>query len=376
LNEENSPHGSPIIRLYIASLAGGGSERVCTDLANGFVDQGLAVELLLVNAFGPYLARLDSRVRVADFKASRGLKALRRVSRHLHTSPTIPVLVFGFNLGVTLLLAKRLGLHKSPVVYREGSSPQSNIKRSQQWAYRWAIGRADKVIAQSKSIYEELVQLGLPGEIIMVIPNPARPAATLPQPPAREPKEAPLVLGIGRLAPEKGFDRLIRAFAVFRSQATNARLAILGEGTERARLERLIGSHGLTHCVTLPGFVTDLRPWYERASLFALSSRYEGQPNSLIDAILHECPVVCAAGRGGTIQLMREAGLEECLVSDDPFELLFADQARRVLAMDDSRWHNARERLMKLTDAGTVQQRYLEACGITANQPNPLMVQV
>jgi glycosyltransferase involved in cell wall biosynthesis len=181
---------------------------------------------------------------------------------------------------------------------------------------------------------------------------------------------------VGRLAPEKRFDRLIRAFAVFRRQVPNARLVILGEGAERPRLEHLINSQDLMDCVELPSFVADLRPWYERASLFALSSRYEGQPNSLIDAILHELPVVCAAGAGGTIELMREAGLEDCLISDDRFEELFADHARRILAMDDSHWCNARERLMKLTDFETVQRRYLETCGITANQPNPVMTRV
>jgi glycosyltransferase involved in cell wall biosynthesis len=169
---------------------------------------------------------------------------------------------------------------------------------------------------------------------------------------------------------------LIRAFASFRRQTPNARLVILGEGTERPRLEQLIKSLDLSDGVSLPGFVTDLPPWYERASLFALSSRYEGQPNSLIDAILHERPVICAAGAGGTIELMREAGLEDCLVPDEPFEQRFADHARRILAMDDSRWRTARERLLKLTDVETVQRRYLETCGITAPQPNPVMVRI
>jgi len=362
--------------MYIASLAGGGSEKVCTELGNGFASQGLDVELLLVNASGPYLARVDPRVRVVDFKASRGLMALRGVSRHLRSSPSVPVLVFGFNLGVALLLAKRMGWHKSPVVYREGSSPKWNIKRSQQWGYRWAIRQADKVIAQSRSVQEELVHFGLPGEKIVVIPNPCQTAITLARPPACEPKEAPLILGVGRLAPEKRFDRLIRAFAGFRRQVPDAHLAILGEGSERPRLEQLIESLDLMECVTLPGFIAELRPWYERASLYALSSRYEGQPNSLIDAILLGRPVICAAGAGGTNELMREAGLEDCLVSDEPFEQLFADHARRILAMDGSRWRSARERLTKLTDVETVQRRYLEACGVTVNQPNPDMVRV
>src|SRR6266404_5075628 len=139
MNEENPPDGPPVIRLYIASLTGGGSEKVCSELCNGFAAQGARVELLLVNAFGPYLGRLDSRVRVVDFKASRAIKALPRVSKHLRSSPKLPVLVFGFNLGFALLLARGMGWHKAPVIYREGNSPRWNVKQSHRWAYRWVI---------------------------------------------------------------------------------------------------------------------------------------------------------------------------------------------------------------------------------------------
>jgi len=272
--------------------------------------------------------------------------------------------VFGFNLGFALLLARRMGWHEAPVIYREGNSPRWNVKPSHRWGYRWVIRQADKVIAQSESIREELVQLGFPGEKIVVIPNPCRPAATRDRLPMREPKEAPLILGIGRLAPQKGFDRLIRAFAAFRMQTTNARLAILGEGPERPRLERLIRKQHLTDHVTLPGFDADLRPWYERASMLVLSSHYEGQSNALIEAILQECPVMCAAGGGATIELMQAAGLEDCLVSEDQFEQQFSDTARRVLAMADSRWCLARERLAKMTDFETIWKRYLKDSGI------------
>ena len=358
--------------MYIASLTVGGSERVCADLCNGFITQGVKVELLLVNAFGAYLAQLDSRVRVVDFKASRGLNALGRVSRHLRKSPKIPVLVFGFNLGVALLLARRLRLHKAPVIYREGSSPKWYLKPLQRWGYPWGISKADKVIAQSNAAREELSQLGVPADKMVVIPNPCRSAASPARHPERASNESPLVLGIGRLSPEKGFDRLIRGFQRFRSAMPSARLVILGEGPERERLDRLIVELGLKECVSLPGFVSEVTSWYERADVFALSSHYEGQPNSLIEAILHQCPVVCAAGHGGTIELIQAAGLEDCLVPDDQFEELFADRLRAVLNLDLSRWQRAREKLAALTDFETVLQRYLSVCGIESGCPDPV----
>ena len=364
MSEAGVNYRPPVIRLYIASLIGGGSERVCTTLCNGFVSKGFGVELLLVNGFGPYLARLDSGVRIVDYKASRGLHALMGVSRHLRCSPSIPVLVFGFNLGAALVLARRIGLHNSPIIYREGSWPKAYIRPWQRFGYRWAMGQADRVVAQSRAAGDYLAKLGLPKKNIVVIPNPFVATGGRAEQLARFTKDAPLIIGVGRLCSEKCFDRLIRAFFEFRRHCPKARLAILGEGRERPRLEQLIKSLHMASSVMLPGFVENLNPWYEQASLFAMSSSYEGQPNSLIEAIMHNCPVISVVNSGGTVELMRDLGLEDCLVSDESFESRFTDQARRALKMDDSRWQRAREILTRLTDIETVMLKYLELCEI------------
>lgn len=371
MNATPRPAKPQIIRMYIASLAGGGSERVCVELCNGFVSRGVKVELLLVNAFGPYLDQLDQRVRLVDFKASRGLKALLPVSRLLRSAPRIPVLVFGFNLGFSILLARSMGWHHAPVIYREGSAPKCYLKQPKKFAYSWTIRQADKVIAQSTTAREELVGFGMRRESIQIIPNPQRRPGLPVGKHQRLPNAAPLVLAVGRLAPEKGFDRLIRGFQRLHAAIPGARLAILGEGLQRARLEQLTKELDLKECVSLPGFMTNIDSWYQRASLFVLSSHHEGQPNVLIEAILGECPVVCAAGQGGTVELMRDVGLADCIVADARFEQLFSEQARRVLDLDTTRWQSAREKLAALTDSETVVQQYLNVCEVAAGQPDP-----
>ncbi len=327
----------------------------------------------MVDAAGPLLGRLDPRIRVVGLNASRGLKAILPLCRHLQRAPEVPILVFGFNLGVGLLLARRIGLHRSPVIYREGSAPKWNIKSSQQWGYPWAISKADQVISQSKATRQELVELGVPGEIIHVIPNPQ----WRPGPPdnnsQRESKEAPLLLAVGRLAPEKGLRRLIRGFKRLHERIPAAQLTILGEGTERHRLEALVTELGLTGHVSLPGFVSDLVPWYRRASVFVLPSHYEGQSNALIEAMLNECPILCAAHRGGTVELMQAAGLEDCLLPDDQFEERFGEATQYVLAQGGSRWRTARERLAKLTDFETVVRDYLCVCGVQTERRSPTL---
>ena len=357
-------HKDDAIRLFVPTLDGGGSERICLELCNRFVDRTLTVELLLVNASGVYLQQLDSRVNCKDFRAKRARGAFVAVSRHIRSSPEIPVLVFGFHLCVLLIMARFLGWHSSRVIYREGSSPVSHVKPWMQWVYRFFIARADAVIAQNHTVRKELESLGVPHQIIRVIPNPCpRPSAMPVRPPPQEGRSL-LLLGVGRLEPEKGFDRLLRAFSKLSNVYRAARLVILGEGRERSRLERLIESLGMNEQVTMPGFVKNLNTWLDRASLFVLSSHFEGQPNVLMEAILRECPVLCVEGKGGGRELMVACGLEDCVVADAEFEHSFVERVGQVLCKSDFYWRQARELLIRLADPDSVVTDYLDTCGV------------
>ncbi len=116
--------------------------------------------------------------------------------------------------------------------------------------------------------------------------------------------QPPVFLGIGRLHPQKDFESLIRAFASVRA-ARPARLMILGEGEERARLEALVASLGLTDDVLLPGFLDNPYRFLSRAGAFVLSSRWEGLPTVLIEALACGAPVVsvdCPSGPDEILQ--------------------------------------------------------------------------
>lgn len=264
------------------------------------------------------------------------------------------------------MAAKRLRLFPAPVIYREASSPSANIKPVLRWGYRFLVGKATRVIAQNGEAQAELRSLGVPLNSITVIPNPC-PALTPPSPRDDQPlqRDATVLLSVGRLAPEKGIDRLIRAFRAYLRINPKARLVILGDGPERKKLESLVEDLGLRKAVNLAGFVRDVVPWYRRAGLFVLPSHYEGQPNALMEAIAHGCPVLCAGGKGGIRDIMDACGVGDCVIPDDSFERAFSEGVSHALAKDGACWQNARLRLTRMAHPEEILQRYLDACGIS-----------
>ena len=98
------------------------------------------------------------------------------------------------------------------------------------------------------------------------------------------------ILGVGRLTKQKRFDLLIKAF--HQSNAKDYKLVILGEGNQRAELEKLIVELNLTDSVIMPGFVSNPYPWYKGAKLFVLSSDSEGFGNVIVEALACGLPVI------------------------------------------------------------------------------------
>ncbi len=173
---------------------------------------------------------------------------------------------------------------------------------------RWTYPRASRVVVLTS---ESLAWLrrSIPGSRGVVIPNPiAYPA------PTSEPMLLPedlvtgdrhLLLAAGRLAPQKGFDVLITAFASLAGAHPSWDLVIVGEGPDRAALEARVASLGLTDRVRLPGVVGNVADWYARADLFVMSSRFEGFPMTLGEALAAGCPAVsfdCETGPRDLIQ--------------------------------------------------------------------------
>jgi glycosyltransferase involved in cell wall biosynthesis len=170
--------------------------------------------------------------------------------------------------------------------------------------------RIDHIVAVSAGVAEDTVRIArLPRERISVIRNPVitpdleRLAAEPCPHPWLAPGQPPVILGAGRLQRQKDFPTLIRAFARLQ-RGRDCRLAILGEGGSRPKLEALIGQLGLSDRVALLGFQDNPYPYLARARLFVLSSAWEGSPNVLTEAMALGTPVVSTDCPSGPFELL------------------------------------------------------------------------
>jgi glycosyltransferase involved in cell wall biosynthesis len=306
-----------LIALYLPTLCGGGAERVMVTLANGFADQGLQVDLVLAKAEGSYLADVSPSVRVVDLGASRVLASLPGLVRYLRRERPAALLSAMGHANVVAVAARWL----SRVPTRLVVSEHANFLLSRQYTkivfahamaplMRWAYPHADGVVAVSGGVADDLARtIGLLRKRITVVYNPVVTATLLDQVAAHLEHPwfgagvPPVVLGVGRLTAQKDFLSLIRAFAKVRAQRP-CRLVILGEGELRGELEALVTSLGLSADVALPGFADNPFAWMRQASLFVLSSAFEGFGNVLVEAMACGTPVVSTDCPSGPTEIL------------------------------------------------------------------------
>jgi len=170
---------------------------------------------------------------------------------------------------------------------------------------------SDAIVVVSREAADDFLRITkAPAEIVRVIYPILTPGiAELTTFPLDDPWFAPgqpgVVLGVGRLTPQKDFSTLVRAFAAVRRQC-DLRLMILGEGETRGQLEDLVKELGLTESVALPGNTKNVFAYMSRCALFVLSSAYEAMPMVLVEALASGAPVVATNCMCGPREILHD----------------------------------------------------------------------
>ncbi len=283
------------IALFLPNLAGGGAERVMLNIANGFVERNIDVDLVLGKLTGPYVSEVSKSVQIIELNRKRTINCIPGLTRYLRQQRPTAMLATLNHANIIALLAKQFAQVPTKLFIREANTithlntPDPRDRVIPQ-LIKWLYSKADGVITGSDGVADDLEKNGhVPQSLIHTVHNPVVTKDLFEK--AKQPIElpwsdgqnTPLIVAAGRLTEQKNFAMLIRAFAKLLKEHP-ARLLILGEGEERSQLENLLRQLNIQAEVALPGFVNNPYPYMARADLFVLSSSWEGSPNALIQA--------------------------------------------------------------------------------------------
>jgi glycosyltransferase involved in cell wall biosynthesis len=279
------------------------------------------------------------------------LPALIRYLRREH--PSVLFSAMGY-VNVIAVWAKILSRGNFRLILSEHSTLSMNKVNARGFKSRFipylmakSYPYADRIVAVSEGVADDLIrEIGIDRKKVIVINNPVITPELFQK--AEEHidtnyftnNETPIIIAVGRLGVEKSFDSLIKAFSLVRKQ-TKSRLLILGEGEQRTTLETLAKELDIQNDLSLPGFVSNPYKYLKDAAVFVLSSRWEGLPTVLIEALAVGISVVstdCPSGPReilengrwgrlvpvGNIKEMAQAiidGLEGC-IAKPPIELM------------------------------------------------------
>jgi GalNAc-alpha-(1->4)-GalNAc-alpha-(1->3)-diNAcBac-PP-undecaprenol alpha-1,4-N-acetyl-D-galactosaminyltransferase len=334
------------ITLVIPSLYSGGAERVLSIISNYWASKGWEITLLTFFGEQPPFYHLDSRITYIplhiagdsfNFIAAVKNNLYRIYKLRLAITASNPDIVISFmsEANVTTLLATRC--LNVPVLISERNNPEISLSKSFIWVKlrQWTYPFAKRVIVQTQRAFNYF-----PSSLktrLCIIPNPV----LLPPAKSSKPKELSdklpgqkLLIAVGRLEQQKGFDLLLQAFANLKNDFPQWQLIILGEGTLHLDLTELCDQLGLNNRVYFPGRVKNIYEFLQEADIYVMSSRFEGFPNALCEAMACGLTVISTDCPNGPREIIRD-GIDGLLVPNE--DVLALTAAMKLLMSDEEK---------------------------------------
>ena len=342
------------VAFFLSGLDAGGAQRTIANLVNALPPDRFAAELVVARTSGAARNWLETDRRPIDLGCAQTRGALLPLRRYIAAARPDVLFATMVDANIVAALAARLTTPRPRLILRESNPHRArgDIGRLRRLAVRWAYAQADAVVALSRGVGRELIEdYALDPARVVTIHNPVdieawrRGAqAARPAPWGSFGAGAPVLVAVGRLIRQKGFDLLLQALAKCRGAGLKARLVIVGEGPERATLNALVHELGIADRVLMTGFVADPAPYYAHGDIFVLPSRWEGFGHVMVEAmacglpvIAFDCPYgpadILGSGEGGV--LVPPEGVDALTAAID--RLLDAPAERARLASGASR---------------------------------------
>lgn len=362
------------IAIYLHCLFNGGIERVMLNLTRNFVARGVKVDLVLNFPGALFLWDFPPEVRIINLEAEKILTRVPKLVRYLRQERPTALMSANHYANEVALWTKYFAGVPTRFVVSEHTNLSLEVANTsplifKHWSpltarlfYPWADG----IVAVSQGVAEDLAAITGLAERIQVINNPIETDEVIKK--GKEPvdhpwfnsPEVPVILGVGRLEKQKNFSNLINAFVKVR-QVRPARLMILGEGSERDRLENIIRELGLQNDVVMPGFVKNPFAYMARAAVFVLSSSWEGRPVVLGEVMALGTPIVSTNCPSGAYELLDGGKYGELVPVED--SLALAQAILKVLS-GQTKPATPAAWLAQFSVEATAQ-KYLDIMGIT-----------
>lgn len=322
------------ITIFISALSGGGAERVSCNLANFLSKKGHSVEILTMGEATPAEPLLEGIKEIPLLRdAERGnskldvFKRVLRLRKYMKKEKVDAYVVFLTHL--TRLMAAFSHLTKAPIIMSERADPKVYSGKTQK-ALRKACTKLDGAVFQTEEAKDWYAPCLKETEGI-IIPNAINPVFLRPK---YEGEKEKVIIGAGRLDGQKNFPLLISSFAQIAEKFPEYKLVIYGKGGLLESLKSFAEEKGVGDRVEFPGFATNMPEILEKASMFVLSSDYEGMPNALMEAMASGLPCISTDCGGGGARFLIQDGENGLLVPQKGEEKM-AEAMRKILSDAD-----------------------------------------
>ena len=322
--------------MLLSFSGDGGVEKMAVNLMQGFLDLNLQVNLYRIKAKGRFVKNIPTDVKITQLPFKHTFLNIPYMIKIFKKHKIESLLVMKERAGIMALIAKLISRTHTKIFIRFGTHIRRSLLEKDKpkpyialrlFLLKKLLPYSNGIIGVSKGVVEDIVSFCPDMQNKWyVIKNPTITNEIFELSEKKidhkwlTPKNKPVIMGMGRLTYQKDFETLIKAF-FYVNKRLDSRLLILGEGELKKQLEELSINLGIREKIDFLGFKNNPYPYLKKADLFVLSSRWEGSPNALVEALALGTPVVSTDCESGPREILKNGELGPLVPIGNPIEM-------------------------------------------------------